>query len=345
MLGTDETTGGGMWTVANSYIKSELYNNTVSLKYIPMYVVGSKFKRTMFALWGYIRIIGHLLFKRPDILHVHMSEKGSVFRKGIAITIAKVFNCKIVIHMHGAEFQTWYETIGEKRKKIVSSIINKADKVIILGHYWMNFMKTLIPKEKIEVVYNAVNVPKSNKYNNNASDILFFGVVGKRKGAYDLLEAFNMVQDKIPKTIRLLFYGPDFDKKIVEMIQEKNLQQQAKYMGWLNSNEKENVFKNVLCNVLPSYNEGLPMGILETMSYGIPNISTKIAAIPEVITENNGLLIEPGDVYAIADALILMCLNNKKRQEFSDNAYCTIANHFSIEKHIEEVLRIYKAFF
>ena len=55
--------------------------------------------------------------------------------------------------------------------------------------------------------------------------------------------------------------------------------------------------EHAMVNILPSYNEGLPMTILETMAYGIPNISTSIASIPEVLHNNdNGFLVKPGDI-------------------------------------------------
>ena len=56
--------------------------------------------------------------------------------------------------------------------------------------------------------------------------------------------------------------------------------------------------------VLPSYHEGLPMAILEGMAAGKAIISTTVGAIPEVVTGENGALVEPGDVIALAQALL-----------------------------------------
>lgn len=83
------------------------------------------------------------------------------------------------------------------------------------------------------------------------------------------------------------------------------------YKGWLDKSKQNEVFSNIALNVLPSYNEGLPMSILETMAYGIPNISTRVAAIPEVISDKNGYLIYTGDKKALKEAILESFKKNK----------------------------------
>lgn len=341
MIGTDKSTGGGMWTVANSYINNETYNESVSLKYVPTYKVGSIIVRASFALEAYIKIILQLLINKPQILHAHMAEKGSVYRKGIAIKIAKVFGCKIVVHMHGAEFQEWYEGLKTSKKHYVASILNEADKIIILGEYWKQFIGTIVSIEKIEVIYNAVE-QKKYIYNPDGSTVLFLGAVGKRKGAYDLVNAFSEIKDRIPKNINLKFYGPDFEKRITDIIYNCSAKERIQYCGWLDTENRYRVFSDTICSVLPSYNEGLPMTILETMSSGIPNISTNIAAIPEVVTASNGFLIEPGDIDALKQALIQICSDRELRIEKSNFSYNDIKNNFGIDKNINAVLSLYR---
>lgn len=341
MVGTDRSTGGGMWTVANGYISSKLYNERVSLRYIPTYVVGSRGKRIFFALRSYTKIFFYFIKNKPQILHVHMSEKGSVYRKGIVIKVARVFKCKVLIHMHGAEFQSWYESLGDKKKKKVRGIINQGDKIVILGKYWNNFVSTIVPLKKIEVVYNAV--PHQNySYNPDGNTLLFLGVVGQRKGAYDLIKAFSEVEDKIPDNIKLCLYGPDYEGKINQIINERETSERIQYCGWLDNKKKNDVFKDVICNILPSYNEGLPMTILETMSVGIPNIATSIAAIPEVVNDNNGAIISPGDISGLKEEIICFCCNRKMRIDKSKNAYNTIENSFTVDKNINSILTLYK---
>ena len=275
MIGVDQSTKGGMWTVVENYLNDDYYNSNVDLIYIPTSTVGSIPYRLFFTTISIFKFFFTMIFHKPQILHIHMSEKGSVYRKNIFINMGKIFKCKIIIHMHGAIFQQWFSSLGNKRQNRIKAILNKADKIIILGEYWRNFISQLIPDSKIAIIYNAVKVPENNRYNMNAKKIMFLGVVGQRKGAYDLLDAYDLVKDDL-SDFELVYYGPDFDKVISQKIMERNLQDSVHYLGWLDNDEKNNVFNDIICNVLPSYNEGLPMTILETMAYGIPNISTSI---------------------------------------------------------------------
>ena len=343
MVGCDRSTKGGMWKVVENYIESDYFMKETNLEYIPTSVTGNFGKKIIFTFKAYLKVLHNFVTKKPDILHIHMSERGSVFRKGLIISLAYLLNIKIIIHMHGAEFEIWYKSQNTIIKKIVRHIIEKADKVIILGQYWYEFIRTLCPENKIFVLHNAVYVPKENKYNIEAKNILFLGVVGKRKGAYDLLDSFKECLSDIPYDINLLYYGPDFESEIRYEIKKRQLDNRVKYMGWLSEKERNAVFENTMMNVLPSYNEGLPMTILETMAYGIPNISTKVAAIPEVINANNGMLVEPGKINQLSNVIKKLSNSSEIRASKSENAYLTIKNDFSIETHVKKLIGLYKS--
>jgi len=115
------------------------------------------------------------------------------------------------------------------------------------------------------------------------------------------------------------------------------------HIGWIDGEQKKEFLKNTCVNVLPSYNEGLPMTILETMSYGIPNISTNIASIPEVIKDGEtGYLIEPGDIDGLCES-ILKCVSDKEKLlQFSQNSYELIKQNFALDKHIEKLVVWYE---
>ena len=121
-----------------------------------------------------------------------------------------------------------------------------------------------------------------------------------------------------------------------------NLNHRIAYVGWIDGESKMEFLKNTMINVLPSYNEGLPMTILETMAYGIPNVSTKVAAIPEAVNEENGVLIEAGDVNALADSILTLMSNKELRKEKSMKAYNDALEEFSLENHISHILKIYR---
>lgn len=108
MVGVDEQTKGGMWAVVENYLNDKSFCEKTNLKYISTSITGSKVSRILFTVKAYLKILKSLVRGHFDIVHIHMSEKGSVYRKNIVIALAKMFHCKIVLHMHYAEFEKWY---------------------------------------------------------------------------------------------------------------------------------------------------------------------------------------------------------------------------------------------
>ena len=343
MVGVDAQTKGGMWTVAENYLKSEAFVRQTGLEYVATSITGSIPKRILFTAKALLKIITKLRTGKFDIVHIHMAERGSVYRKNIVIDMAKLFRCKVVLHMHGAEFEEWYKSLTADKRARVRKILDKADKVFILGQYWLDFISGLVThKDRVCVLHNAVFVPAENYYNPNAVNLLFLGVVGQRKGIFDLLQALQLADAHLPRDVRLMIYGPQKDTDIEAEIRKRSLSHRVAYQGWLTADKTPEVFDSTALNILPSYNEGLPMTILETMAYGIPNISTNVAAIPEAVDAENGAVVEPGDAKHLAETIVNLMNEISARRQKSQCAYERAKKDFSIDVHMEKVMDIYR---
>lgn len=343
MIGVDKTSIGGMRTVVENYMNNDEFREKINFRYIPSVINSNVIVKILFFLMAYIRILFTILFCKIDILHIHMAERTSVYREGLISVLGKALGRKVVIHMHGADIENWYNSLSERKKKISSSLIGSADKVIVLGDSWRPFMEKVVnDKNKVVVVYNAVSTYSRNNYNINATDLLFLGMIIPRKGIIDLLDAIMSIDCRLPKDVKVKLYGSDKNHNIINLIDSRNLQNRVEFCGWLNTKDKAKVFNDTMINILPSYNEGLPMTILETMAFGIPNISTAIAAIPEVIEDGkNGYLMSPGDRDTLGKRIIELVENPILREEFSENSYKTITENFSVDKHLDDIYNLY----
>lgn len=346
MIGVDKSVVGGMLTVAEHYQNTASFREETNLVYIPTAVRGSNWKKICFFLNKIPQIVHQIHTMPADIVHVHMGERGSVFREGFVVWMAKKMGAKTIIHMHGSTIEDWYDRQKPAVQRLVSWLFRQADCMIVLGECWASFMERVMGQEcrnRIRILYNGVVPAAENRYNPDAPDILFLGVLGARKGVDDLLQAFQMILPSIPKQIKLKLYGDSKDYDVHKKIAEYHLEGRAFYGGWLTQDQKEVCLAQVVMNVLPSYNEGLPMTILETMGYGIPNVSTRIAAIPEAIEDGvNGRLVMPGQVQALAQAMQEILLNREQRIRYSEEAYKTIKHTFSLEAHFGSLLKIYR---
>ncbi len=123
----------------------------------------------------------------------------------------------------------------------------------------------------------------------------------QKKGVYDIIEAAKRIEN--PNVV-INLYG-DGELEIFEkLIQENNLQDKVKIKGWISGEQKNKAIKESDIYILPSYNEGLPMSILEAMACGLPVISTPIGGIAEAVKDGvNGYLIQPGDYEALTEKI------------------------------------------
>lgn len=342
MAGVDRSTKGGMWSVAENYLQDTEFSQMVNLRYIATATNGAGFQKLVCFGLGMVRIIWNLTVNKPDVVHLHMSERGSVKRKALIARIAKRCGCKVLIHMHGAEFQCWYDSLDGDAQQNVQACLNQADCVLILGEYWRGFISSLVKDEsKIKVLYNAVRIPEKNLYVPHLPDLLFLGEVGERKGAYDLLEAMKRIDAKLPADTRLKLYGPNPEGDIQRRIERLGLSERVQYCGWADAEAKAKAFSQTAVCILPSYNEGLPMTVLEAMAHGIPCIATDVAAIPEAVNDENGVLISPGDVQALSDAILSLIKDAELRLKMSEQAYQRAQVFFSFSAHKRRLMQIY----
>ena len=155
----------------------------------------------------------------------------------------------------------------------------------------------------------------------------------------------KLIDDSLPKNIKIALCGLA-DEENLKRINKIGIQNRISYIGWIDGAEKDALLKRTIVNVLPSYREGLPMTILETMALGIPNIVSDISTIPEVIQNGeNGLLVSPGNVRQIADLIKRVVMEDSFRKKLSHNSYETISSRFEIGKHIKKIETIYKNLF
>ena len=145
MVGVDESTKGGMWTVVENFLNSENFVKDNDLVYIPTSITGcSPVKKVLFTLKSFYKIRRVYKMKEFNILHAHMSERSSIVRKRWIMKYAKKHGCKIVLHMHGAEFEVLYKAMTEEQKKKVRDTLELADRILILGEYWSDFIGGLV---------------------------------------------------------------------------------------------------------------------------------------------------------------------------------------------------------
>ncbi len=338
MIGPDRDVQGGVSTVINNYYLAGL-DKIVDLKFIATMKDGSKIIKLKAAIDGYLEFKKNIEYY--EIIHIHMASRASFYRKSFFVNMAKKKGKKIIIHMHGAEFRQFYmDESNEKQREYITNILNKADKIIALSEKWKEFIES-ITKTSVEVVYNSIFIPDVNEKKYDSNQILFLGRLGKRKGVYDLLEVMPALI-KNNKNIKLKICGDGEVEEVKKYCNNMNLNSNVEINEWIKGEEKERILYESNIFVLPSYNEGMPMSILEAMSYKNAVLSTEVGGIPEVIiNENIGVLIKPGDKEQLYFKLSKLLEDKKLLRSMGENSYKRVSKDFNIKNSIEKLIEIY----
>ncbi|MEW4272107.1 glycosyltransferase family 4 protein [Priestia megaterium] len=342
VIGSSLKDKGGIVTVIKNIEESSI-NNDYHIKRIETYITGSIIKRVSIFVLALFRLIYSLISFRPNVVHIHMSEKGSFYRKSIILLISKFFNKRVILHIHSASFDEFYHA-NELQKRFIKFILNKADKLIVLSKQWEKYYSNIVPHTKVAVLYNGVySVNKKFKRESETPVGLFLGRLGERKGTYDLLDSIKKLKEN-GVSGKFYFAGDGEIEQVKQLIQEYELNEIVTVLGWVNSTQINDLLKQVDFLVLPSYNEGLPMAILEAMNFGLPIISTYVGGIPEVITnDDNGYLINPGEIDDLTKALTSLIENKDLRIEMGEKNRDIILKRFDIQSLMNDLSNIYSA--
>lgn len=342
MCGSDmDAYKGGMVTVVRNYLECGDFKSS-RLIFVPTHTAGSKLRRIACYAGAYIKIVFLLLGKKIDIAHLHMSERGSFYRKAWLLRLLHTFRVPVILHHHGAEFEDFYAKLSPRGKEYVRKILESAQCNLVLSELLKEKMKKKAPDASVQVLPNAVTVPEERRYQPAPAKIVMLGRQGKRKGSYDLLEALAGIKDQLPEETELWLCGDGAVEEVKARAAMLGLEKQLAYTGWIAGEEKAACLKDATIHVLPSYREALPMSILETMSLGIPNISTDIASIPEVIHDGvNGFLIKPGDIEGLQKAVLRLLKDTELRENMSRSSYQQMQEQYSLHACVQKLEAIY----
>lgn len=342
MCGSSLDYQGGMVSVVKNYLSWRDWGE-FSIDYVPTHVPGGKVRVAIHFAAILPKISRMLRSHEVDLVHLHVAERGSFFRKAIIARKAKRAGIPVVLHHHAAEFEEFYSALDSGGKHYVRETLESVDVNLVLSESVREARLEHFPNARFQVLYNAVPSQPTNAYDPCSSDVVFMGRIGHRKGTYDLLRAFARALPTLPENCCIVLCGDGEVVKADALIDELGLRGRAECRGWVGPTERADAFRHACLYVLPSYNEGLPMSILEAMSYGVPVISTNIAAIPEVVRPGNtGSLVEPGDTETLASEIERLVGDTALRSEMSKNAYDLVCQSFSLGPHTKRLKDVWR---
>lgn len=290
----------------------------------------------------FVKAIGQFCYwmmfhKEISIVHIHAASDISFYRKSIFITIAKLFRKKVFFHSHGAEFHLF----ANQHYMFVTKILRWCDCIIVLSQSWKEWFLKTFNHPNVVIIKNTISVPQIKGIEKDGKlRFLFLGRLGTRKGVYDLIDVLHKHRAEFEGKMEVLFGGDGEVKEVCSLVKKYQLEGIAKYQGWADPEKKTNLLNLCDVYVLPSYNEGLPISVLEAMSYSLPVISTNVGGIPEIVkNRENGFLIEPGDKQGIYESIHFFLEHRNCVPDFGKKSRELVNEHFPefVEKQLSNL--------
>lgn len=344
MLGPSLDAMGGMASVAATYRAAGLFD-TWPIIYIDTYRDDGTSK-ILVLLRALIRMLGLFIRGQVQCIHIHVATRTSFLRKSIFMLLALAFRVPYAFHIHGADFDVFVEKIsGPLTREYARFLLTHSTVVIALSPHWSRWVSRFAPGTNVRSIPNPVELPAETppSQHDRPDHVLFLGQIGQRKGILDLVTAMARVARMFPNAH--LYCGGDGDTNLVrDRAAALGISDRVTTLGWVRGTTKSQLLAEAAVFALPSYHEGLPVAILEAMANGATVISTCVGGIPDAIEHgHDGLLIDPGDIDALAMALERLLSNRSLREDLATRARAKVETLYAADHVISQIGAAYQA--
>lgn len=345
MVGTDLAGTGGIRAVVCGYIGAGLFER-YRCTYVATHRAGSAWTKAAMAVRGWWRVALALMTLDAPLVHVQTASRASFWRKSVVCLLARIARRPYLVHVHGGEFMKFYAQESRPlTQRWIRHTLTRAALVIALSEQWRERLLAIAPTARIEVLPNGVALPDLHgRRQAQQPTLLFVGDLIRAKGLYDLVRAFGRIAQRFPD-LQLICAGGHPPVEMTQLIAQLGLQRRVECPGWLGPDRLRAELGRATVFALPSYAEGMPMALLEAMSWGLPVIATPVGGVPQVVEHGvNGLLVTPGDIEGLAAALARLLSEPPLRESLGAAARLTIETRFSLDTALDRLGELYRRF-
>jgi glycosyltransferase involved in cell wall biosynthesis len=291
---------------------------------------------------SYFNLVRILVKKKGHFFYsvIYLSSFG-ILKNIFSVFLFRIFNpkAKVILHFHRSDFRIF---INKRINYFLFYVLNiLVDEYIILSNMGKNDYPS---KCNLSVLYNTIELELQNQESieNNEDYILYIGNYIKEKGVLDLILAVKKYNNEKLNKLKLVCHGNLVNKSFFKSL--KDVVGNDFYIslnGPITGLDKMECIKNAKFTILPSYNEGLPLSLLESISVGTPMITTNVGYISEVLGSDYPLYCNVRDIESIYNCFIKFN-DIENKLTFKKELIRIYNNRFSAKIHEKELLNIFE---
>jgi glycosyltransferase involved in cell wall biosynthesis len=261
-------------------------------------------------------VLGHRTYRTARRARTRSIVAHHAGTRGLsALVAARSLDAKVTLFIHGSEW-----THPTYNRKLSAFVSGRAHRIIANSSYTKQLCMEATGRADISVISPGVDHGRFNpsyraRECRDDPIVLFVGAMHPRKGADVFARAIPLLHD-VPA--RFIFAGPSgpLEPEVRSIISRSGSHNRVDFRGQLSSEELPRVLAEAEIFVFPTVwgTEGFGMVAAEAMACGVPVVASRIAAIPEVVLDDEtGLLVEPGDPVDLASKLRLLLADPSRR--------------------------------
>lgn len=297
----------------------------------------AKLNAVVYSFFATLRAV----FSKFDIIHFHAEGPAAM------VILAKLFKKKSIVTIHGLDWQrskwggfaTKYLLFGEK------AAAKYADEIIVLSK---NVQQYFLEKYNRQTNYIPNGITKPNienadiikqKYNLDKDDyILYLGRIVPEKGIHYLIEAYKALDTN--KKLVIAGGASHTQEYLNELVESCNGNESIIFTGFVQGRELDELFSNAYIYCLPSDLEGMPISLLEAMSYGCCCLTSNIDECTEVCGDN-AVYFKKSDSTSLTKELNDLLKNKDRVSEFKSSSAQYILSRYNWDSVTEQTLNLY----
>ena len=347
--------GGGMYKVADYLLQSQALTRPAQAAELrPLDTRGNG--SSVASLWVLTTALARLLRGRLNGqlagVHVNMAERLSLFRKCSVIIASRALGLPVVLHLHAAQLHHFYRRLPGGLQALTRWSFSLADGCVVLGAASRRFVceELGVPPERVEILINGVPEPGlarrlPDDSGQGLRQLLFVGNLSERKGVSDLLQAVAR-PDFDSRRVQLTLAGGGNIAGYQAQARALGIDGWVRFAGWSDQAQVAQLMARADLLVLPSYDEGLPLVILEALAQGVAVVCTPVGEIGSTLTDGeHACFVQPGDVAGLARALQALLEAPQQRQKLERQGQALYRAQFSMPRFFAGLARIHQRHF
>lgn len=308
--------------------------------------VNNRFTWLVLLVKQLIRFPFFLSQNKIELVHQNLPfDPKGLIREFVINCWCRLAHVPIILHIHGGVF-ILQGTQNILFKKLACWLFKYSKQVIVLSHSEKQLLHEKFNFPDGKVLSNGINLSEFNteplKISKDPPNFLYLGRLEKNKGIIELTEAIRLLRTDFNFRFVLCGTGSLVDFCINEFT--KILGNDFEYRGIVSGEIKSKILNESHYFILPSYFEGIPMALLETMGAGVVPIVTRVGSMKHIVKEGiNGYLVNKQDTQDLYEKLKAILKDQSNFERLSENAKETIANKYDLKEYMIQLNLIYNS--